>query len=254
MAVAADAGNRPVLRVAQLHEMQTLPAPASIVDGALNGAFLTQSTQRLSVSADVDFWYQLGLSANWKEDQPPVLSFQDARGGRTDVPIWLYAPPDYHPNLLRIGTHSGLTRNTPTVRLPDKLRADHFKSINDTYGHAVGDRCLQGIVEVVGRELRETDWMGRYGGEEFVVVLPNASMHSASAIGERVRASIEAHPIHHNGKTVRVTASVGVSGIISGRDNADNLLERADAALYRAKFDGRNRIAMQPLLAIADGA
>ncbi len=131
------------------------------------------------------------------------------------------------------------------------IDVDHFKSINDTHGHAVGERCLQAIVEAIGRELRSADLMGRYGGEEFVVVLPNIHAGTASLVGDRGRASVEAHPVHIRGKTVRMTASLGIAGITDGRDNADSLLERADAALYRAKFDGRNRLSMHPLMAAA---
>lgn len=132
------------------------------------------------------------------------------------------------------------------------LDVDHFKSINDNYGHAAGDRCLQEIVKVVARELRGGDWMGRFGGEEFVVVLPDANAERARIIGERVRAAIEAHPLQIEGKSVRVTASIGVTGIIDSHDSANTLLERADLALYRAKSSGRNRISMQT--PVASGA
>lgn len=133
------------------------------------------------------------------------------------------------------------------------IDVDHFKSINDTYGHAAGDHCLQRIVEVIGRELRDTDWMGRYGGEEFVVVLPETGGDDAGMIGERVRAAVEAYRLQVDNKTIPMTISIGVAGITHNHDNADVLLGRADTELYRAKSDGRNRISMRPLMATAAG-
>lgn len=134
------------------------------------------------------------------------------------------------------------------------LDVDHFKSINDVHGHAVGDHCLRSIVEMIGHELRAGDWMGRYGGEEFVIVLPDASPENASAIGERVRARVEAQQLQLNGKTVRMTVSVGAAGLVDSRDSADTLLERADAALYRAKSDDRNQLSIHPSLATVAGS
>lgn len=134
------------------------------------------------------------------------------------------------------------------------LDVDHFKSINDVHGHAVGDHCLQTLVEMIGHELRAGGWMGRYGGEEFVIVLPDTNHENARAIGERVRARVEAHPLQLKGKTVRMTVSLGAAGLVDSRDSADALLERADAALYRAKSDGRNRLSFHPSLATVAGS
>lgn len=133
------------------------------------------------------------------------------------------------------------------------IDVDHFKTINDTHGHAVGDHCLKRIVQVIGHELRDTDWMGRYGGEEFVVVLPEANGKDALAIGERARAAVEAHPLQMDNKTIPITISIGITEVTSNRDNADVMLKRADTELYCAKSEGRNRISMRPLLTAAAG-
>jgi diguanylate cyclase (GGDEF)-like protein len=128
---------------------------------------------------------------------------------------------------------------------------DHFKSINDNYGHQAGDRCLQAIVEVIGQELRSDDWTGRYGGEEFVIALPGANRENAVAIGERVRARAEALCVPSREQLIRMTISVGIASLLDSHDTVDALIGRADAALYRAKSDGRNRLAIHPSLETA---
>jgi diguanylate cyclase (GGDEF)-like protein len=122
------------------------------------------------------------------------------------------------------------------------LDMDHFKSINDRYGHPVGDACLRAVVEAIADELRPPDWLGRYGGEEFVVGLPGATHDHAMAIGERIRQRIEKLHVHSRGCTLQTTVSMGVASLDGYADTADELIARADAALYRAKTDGRNRI------------
>jgi diguanylate cyclase (GGDEF)-like protein len=134
------------------------------------------------------------------------------------------------------------------------LDVDHFKALNDTHGHAAGDHCLQVIVEAINHELRSGDWLGRYGGEEFIIVLPGASRTSAEQIGERVRARIETLRVQVNGRLLRMTISVGVAGLLDQRDTAAALIERADAALYCAKSDGRNRLSTHPTLAAVASA
>jgi diguanylate cyclase (GGDEF)-like protein len=117
---------------------------------------------------------------------------------------------------------------------------DHFKSINDRYGHAVGDAVLQMFAKVARETLRASDIVGRLGGEEFVAVLPSTSAEAAVA-AERVRTALAAASIVRGGQRVTATVSVGVS---SGAPTTavDALITRADDALYRAKANGRNRI------------
>ena len=144
--------------------------------------------------------------------------------------------------------HSALTEaranGTPLALL--FLDMDHFKSVNDRYGHQVGDACLRAVAETIVDELRPSDWLGRYGGEEFVACLPGASHDQAMAIGERIRHRIETLQVHSRGTALQTTISMGVASLDDHADSADELIARADAALYRAKTDGRNRIVSHP--------
>ena len=131
-------------------------------------------------------------------------------------------------------------------RMPGKLACimidlDYFKQINDNHGHQAGDKVLVKVAEILAANAREYDEVGRYGGEEFAVLLPNTSKENAAKIAERIRVSIEEIPIEIDDKVLRVTASFGVAGYPSaGVENMDDLLKRADQALYKAKEKSRN--------------
>ncbi|WP_339747284.1 PleD family two-component system response regulator [uncultured Maricaulis sp.] len=119
---------------------------------------------------------------------------------------------------------------------------DHFKSINDRFGHEGGDRVLRSFADRLMRDLRALDLAARYGGEEFVIVMPGAGQAEARIASERLRASIAAEPfLVGDGQTAPVTVSIGFAQARVGED-ADALLRRADEALYTAKGDGRNRV------------
>jgi diguanylate cyclase (GGDEF)-like protein len=118
---------------------------------------------------------------------------------------------------------------------------DHFKAINDTYGHAGGDRVLVEAVQACMGELRTTDIIGRLGGEEFAVLLPNTAQMSAMKAAEKLRAAVEYIRIPMQGRVIKLTASFGVASLDYTTRDADTLLERADEALYDAKAAGRNR-------------
>ncbi len=123
------------------------------------------------------------------------------------------------------------------------LDADHFKRINDTYGHAGGDAALRGLALAVIRAARASDLVGRLGGEEFALLLPDTTEGAALAFAQRLRADVEGLAIPHGERTIRLTVSIGIAAS-DGRDNADlaALLREADAALYDAKAAGRNRV------------
>jgi two-component system cell cycle response regulator len=125
------------------------------------------------------------------------------------------------------------------------LDIDHFKQINDTFGHAAGDEVLREFSRRVRKAVRGIDLACRLGGEEFVVAMPDTDAALALLVGERLRQKIagDAFPIPETGKSITVTVSVGVSSLGSAGDTASDLIKRADAALYRAKRDGRNRVA-----------
>lgn len=118
---------------------------------------------------------------------------------------------------------------------------DHFKSINDTYGHGVGDLVLQRVVAKVKSELRPSDYIGRLGGEEFAVMLPGASQDLALDVAERIRSAVAAMAIQVSAGEIGVTVSVGLATRTPAEKSIELLLENADAALYEAKSGGRNR-------------
>lgn len=118
------------------------------------------------------------------------------------------------------------------------LDLDHFKDYNDTLGHEAGDRVLRDIGVLFKRGLRKTDNFYRLGGEEFVVLMPGLDGEEAAVATERMRRFVEAHPLD---TTSTVTASFGVA-TLDGKESGDDLLARADAAMYRAKRGGRNRV------------
>lgn len=118
---------------------------------------------------------------------------------------------------------------------------DHFKRLNDTYGHRVGDRGLQHVVSILRRNLRRTDFLARYGGEEFVVLAPHTSAENALILGERLRRSIAESPLKVEGlPLLPMTVSIGAAVFPDHARNERELLEAADKALYEAKRAGRN--------------
>lgn len=119
---------------------------------------------------------------------------------------------------------------------------DHFKLINDTHGHAAGDIVLKEVSLRCQNLLREIDLLGRYGGEEFAILLQEADTLSAVMIAERLRATIAATPIMVDDKPIVVTASIGVAITADHTPGVGQLMEQADGALYRAKRAGRNRV------------
>ncbi len=118
---------------------------------------------------------------------------------------------------------------------------DHFKQINDNYGHATGDDVLRECVECCNQALRSSDMLFRFGGEEFVVILPGVNAEGATLAAERIRSVVEKHVFNSRQGSVPVTISVGAASLTL-KDNVKTLFERADKALYAAKNAGRNRV------------
>jgi diguanylate cyclase (GGDEF)-like protein len=117
---------------------------------------------------------------------------------------------------------------------------DHFKLINDSYGHSVGDAMLQRVVSLFRSELRTSEYIGRIGGEEFAIIFPETPLVEAVQIAERIRKLLAATIIEVSGHTILVTASFGLSGCPATK--IDELLHQADVAMYQAKSAGRNRV------------
>jgi len=122
------------------------------------------------------------------------------------------------------------------------LDVDHFKPINDNHGHAAGDRALQHLATLLSSQMRDIDRVGRYGGEEFVVLLPATPQEQASGLAQRLCEKVATLPPMWRDAPLPVTVSIGVAEWLGDGDGLPALMARADAALYRAKEDGRNRV------------
>lgn len=125
------------------------------------------------------------------------------------------------------------------------LDFDGFKSINDTYGHLAGDHVLKESAQLIrDHAIRNEDHLGRFGGEEFAVVLPATNVIDAGNAAERIRKTVEQHPFEYDGQPIRVTASLGVSASAPGLLRSGDLVRVADALLYQSKREGRNRVTL----------
>lgn len=119
---------------------------------------------------------------------------------------------------------------------------DHFKRVNDRYGHQVGDLALIETVRRIASCLRDVDVLARYGGEEFVAMLPNTAAEGAYTLAERVRKAVGESPLHLGPRDLAATISIGVATLRDSDQDVENLLRRSDQALYRAKEQGRDRV------------
>jgi len=162
--------------------------------------------------------------------------------------------------LSRLSRHDGLTELLNRRAMDDLLRdearravrtnqpfsllmvdADYFKAINDRFGHAAGDEALRYFAQILSALMRDSDRVGRFGGEEFIVLLPNTSSTEALNAAERLRDALLRRPWAWQGESLRLTVSTGVAAWRGPHDEVDLLLKRADAAMYRAKSLGRDR-------------
>jgi len=120
---------------------------------------------------------------------------------------------------------------------------DHFKKFNDTYGHQMGDRVLTRTAEILKENTRETDIVGRYGGEEIGVILSETHLKDAMMVAEKLRRMVESAKLTYKNQTVQITLSLGVTSFLGEeKDTVHGIIERADKALYEAKQAGRNQV------------
>ena len=122
------------------------------------------------------------------------------------------------------------------------LDLDHFKAINDRFGHAAGDQALKHVAALLREVLREVDSLGRIGGEEFLALMPGAALDAAGPVAERVRERLALSPMVLDGEPVAISASIGMAQWSSPDEDASQLVGRADSALYAAKAQGRDRV------------
>jgi len=156
-----------------------------------------------------------------------------------------------HDALTRVFNRAGMMRRLDRAitesrarRLPLSvlfLDLDHFKRINDTHGHAIGDACLGAVTVVIRSEMQPEQSLGRIGGEEFLLLMPGAARRHARDLAERLREQVALRCAEVNGAPVALTLSIGVVECQATDDTA-SLLQRADEAMYRAKHEGRNRV------------
>ncbi|EPN18836.1 diguanylate cyclase, partial [Pseudomonas syringae pv. actinidiae ICMP 18804] len=121
------------------------------------------------------------------------------------------------------------------------LDLDHFKRINDGYGHLAGDKVLKIVAHVFKKRLRPADFLARFGGEEFVMLLPATPSGTGLTLLDELRTAVELCPFHFKGERVTITVSIGVTALRTG-ERSDTAIKRADQALYKAKENGRNRV------------
>jgi two-component system cell cycle response regulator len=124
------------------------------------------------------------------------------------------------------------------------IDVDHFKQVNDRFGHAAGDKALKAIADVLRGRTRVFDSIARYGGEEFTVIMPDTKIEDAQRIAERIRLHVAGSPfrVAHGEELLTVTMSIGVATTLGERDSPEALLKRADEAVYEAKSAGRNKV------------
>jgi len=150
-------------------------------------------------------------------------------------------------NLYEFGElESGISRRYHHHLSVLMMDMDHFKAVNDQYGHAAGDMVLREICGVIQKTLRQTDRMGRLGGEEFGVILPHTDLKEAQLLAERIRRMVESSPILFEGQAIPVTVSIGVAELSTSDQNLEDLIKTADTALYQAKTAGRNCVIAIP--------
>ncbi len=167
----------------------------------------------------------------------------------------------YHQEIYKLATLDGLTQVSNKAHLIEKLREefsrsrrykrdlsiimfdfDHFKQINDQHGHQAGDFILKRTASLIMKNLRKEDIFGRYGGEEFMIIFPETAEKSATKIAEKFRQLVEKERFTYEEHALTVSVSIGVASMSLKLDNYKQLIKSADAALYRAKREGRNRV------------
>ena len=213
--------------------------------GSIN--FGSRDADRFTEDHASDFFAHLGVIASFALENT-VNRARLRRSGFTDVLTGWYNRRYLQ---VRLGEELARARRHESGLTCLMLDIDFFKAVNDTWGHAAGDRVLREITQRIESEIRATDVAARYGGEEFVILLPDTSGASGVLLAERVRKAVSATPFDiGDGRRAEVTASIGVATAAPKREQSDlktageALIARADVALYRAKSSGRNQVAL----------
>jgi diguanylate cyclase (GGDEF)-like protein len=211
--------------------------------GSIN--FGSKDSTRFTAQHATDFFSHLATIASFALENA-VNRARLMRSGFTDV---LTGWHNRRYLLVRLTEELARARRDQSSLVCLMLDLDHFKLVNDTYGHAAGDEVLRELAHRVELQVRASDVAARYGGEEFVVLMPNTDVRSGRLLAERIRQAVSATPVvFDDDREVAITASIGIAVALPGKDEkdlktlGDSLIARADVALYRAKAAGRNRI------------
>lgn len=161
---------------------------------------------------------------------------------KTSMTDYLTGVYNRHAGEARLKEDLGRTMRDKSMMSLVVLDIDNFKQINDQYGHEVGDMCLKEVANIINKNIRQGDWLSRWGGDEFVLALFHAREKSSTMILERIYAAIKEISIHAStGEKVNLSVSAGICPF-NGQDDSDTLFDKADQALYQAKREGRKRI------------
>jgi diguanylate cyclase (GGDEF)-like protein len=269
---AVQAGSVPPTRIDLTNDMRVLFSCKTCSDGGrvLTYADISQELYREARDATERISAELRFRTEVLEDQGAYLaslaeaaddSIRKAEMARLELENEIAERRRLEMDLRRLASTDGLTgilnrsaflaagqREMEWVRPIGQVvvllmvDVDHFKAINDRYGHAGGDLGLQHLVATLRSGLRESDLLGRLGGEEFAIVLHTGSPEIAEGIAERLRSRVEAERLTFNDRVIQMTISVGFAVRQPADHSIDQLIARADAALYEAKHSGRNRV------------
>ncbi len=218
--------------------------------GKLIGSINLCSAEAVRFTRDhaSDFLAHLGVTASYCVENT-VNRARLLRSGFTDV---LTGWNNRRYLIVRLGEELARARRDDASMVCLMLDVDHFKQVNDIWGHAAGDAVLRELAQRIESQVRASDVAARYGGEEFVILLPQTEIASAKFLAERIRTSISKTPFGlPSGDTVTVTVSIGISEVRPGPDDddlktlGDSLVARADVALYAAKSAGRDRVIVE---------
>lgn len=211
--------------------------------GSIN--FGSQDGGRFTLQHATDFFSHLAMIASFALENA-VNRARLMRSGFTDV---LTGWHNRRYLQVRLTEELARARRDRSSLVCLMLDLDHFKNVNDTYGHAAGDEVLRELAHRVECQVRASDVAARYGGEEFVILMPHTDVASGKLLAERIRQAVASSPVRFgNRQQVAITASIGIAAALPGADDkdlktlGDSLLARADVALYQAKAAGRNRI------------
>jgi len=217
-----------------------IPRHISNRDGLI-GAVLKITMLDMSLSVEAYHWAQVNSleeSLAVTRDHTEVLHTRLSRDGLTQLQTRASVLEGLQEKLERV-------KKTGAPLCIVMVDIDFFKKVNDNFGHLVGDKVLHDVASRMGGALRASEDVGRYGGEEFLIVLPDAVMGAAHIVAERVRSHVAATPIQASGSLVPVTVSLGLAQALPD-EPMDSLIARADSALYEAKRKGRNRVELAP--------